>query len=127
MAAIRSSNLGFRTAVAVLFALVLAARLLSPAGFMPAFDRGSVAIVICPDAEPVAAGMAGHHHHKPKQHHQPCPYAAASALVALANDLPLLAALLVVGLALLLGRPSSFPERHHTRDRPPLRGPPIPA
>lgn len=107
-------------------ALLLALRLLSPAGFMPAFDHGAVTIVMCPDAEPPVHSRAGHHH-KQKQHHQPCPYAAAPALGALANDAPLLAALLAIGLALLLGRPFAFLERHRAYERPPLRGPPLPA
>jgi hypothetical protein len=124
---IADSSAARRGVGATLLALLLALRLLSPAGFMPAFDRGAVTIVICPDAEPAAAGMAGHHHHKSKQPHQPCPYAAASALGWLANDLPLLAGVLVVGLALLVGRPFAFLERHRTRERPPLRGPPLPA
>jgi hypothetical protein len=112
---------------ATLLALLLAVRLLTPAGFMPAFERGSVTIVVCPDAEPSAAPMTAHHHHGPKKLHQSCPYASASALGGLAGDQPLLPALLAIGLALLLGRTYAFLERQRAHDRPPLRGPPIPA
>jgi hypothetical protein len=107
-------------------ALILALRLLSPAGFMPAFERGTVAIVVCPDAGPVAGAIAGHHHggHS-KKLRQPCPYAATSAPGALGHGTPPLTALLLVGLALSMGRPFSFLEGHRTRDRPPLRAPPL--
>jgi hypothetical protein len=115
-----------RASCAALLALLLALRVLTPAGFMPAFERGAVTIVACPDWEPPAAPMAGHHHHSPKKLHQSCPYASASALGGLAGDQPLLPALLALGLALLLpGRAFSFPERHRAHDRPPPRGPPI--
>jgi hypothetical protein len=108
-------------------ALLLALRSLAPAGFMPDFENGAVTIVICPDAAPVAA----HHHHGSGDHkgqHQLCPYAAASALGALGPDWPpLLPAVLVFAAALLLGRTFLFIEQHSRRERPPLRGPPIPA
>jgi hypothetical protein len=118
-----------RVACAALFALILALRLLTPAGFMPAFDHGTVTIVACPDAEPAPPmNMAGHHHHHdPKKLHQACPYASAAGLGGLLADIALLAALLAVGLALLLGRSFRFLERQRAHERPPLRGPPIPA
>jgi hypothetical protein len=111
---------------AIVLALLLGLRLLSPAGFMPAFERGAVTIVVCPDADPAGA-TGGHHHHAPKKAHQPCPFAAASALVLPIGDLPLPAAFLAIGLALLLGRTFLFIERSRSRERPPLRGPPLPA
>jgi hypothetical protein len=106
--------------------LLLALRSLAPAGFMPAFENGAVTIVICPDAAPVAA----HHEHRSGHHdgrHRPCPYAAASALGALGPDWPPLLPALFFAVALLLGRTFLFVERHSKRERPPLRGPPIPA
>jgi hypothetical protein len=106
---------------------MLALRLLTPAGFMPAFDRGSVTIIICPDVESPAVAMAGHHHHAPKKLHQPCPYASAAALGGLVGDYPLLTAVLAIGLALMLGRTFNFLERQREHERPPLRGPPLPA
>jgi hypothetical protein len=118
-----------RLAAAVLLALLLALRSLAPAGFMPAFENGAVTIVICPDAAPVAA----HHHHRSGDHrsgdhqgrHQPCPYAAASALGALGPEWPPLLPAIFFAVALLLGRTFLFVERHSRRERPPLRGPPI--
>ena len=114
---------------ALALALILALRLLAPAGFMPAFDHGAVTIVVCPDAEPIAPAMAGHHHHDhSKKFHQACPYAAASSLGATVADWPPLdAALFALGLALLIGRPFVSLERHRAHERPPLRGPPLPA
>jgi hypothetical protein len=35
--------------------------------------------------------------------------------------------ILFFGVVLLLGRTFQFIERHETRERPPLRGPPLPA
>jgi len=88
-----------RSAVALAMALLLALRLLSPAGFMPEFVDGAVTIVACPDAGPVAA-MAGHDHQQSKAKlHQTCPYAAAAGLGGLVNEPAPLIALLVVGLA----------------------------
>ena len=117
-----------RSIWAIAFTLLLALRLLGATGYMPAFDHGAVAIVTCPDADetaPLAISGAHHHNGSPKHHHQPCPYAAASALGGLTGDMPLLSALLVLGVALLVGRPYRVLERHRAHDRPPLRGPPI--
>ena len=109
-------------------ALLLALRLLSPAGFMPSFDRGAVTIIACPDGAPVA-GMPGHDRdqHSKAKLHRTCPYASAAALGGLGNEAPLLAALQIVGLALLLGRSFTFLDKQRAHERPPLRGPPIPA
>ena len=102
--------------------------MLTPAGFMPAFEHGAVAIVACPDGDGVAVQSNHHHHGQPKKLHQPCPYASASSLAGLGPDFtPLLIGVLVAGLALLPGRRFQFLERSRTRERPPLRGPPIPA
>jgi hypothetical protein len=111
---------------AAVLALLLGLRLLSPAGFMPAFEHGAVTIVACPDATAQEA-TGHHHHHAPKKLHQPCPYAAASALGLPIGDVPISAAFLSIGLALLLGRTFLFVERSRLRERPPLRGPPLPA
>jgi hypothetical protein len=117
-----------RSTCAALLALLLAVRLLAPAGFMPSFDHGAVTIVACPDGDGgVVSAMAAHHEGHSKKLHQPCPYASASGLGALAPDLPFLAEVLVLTVALLLGRTFLFIERHRKYERPPLRGPPIPA
>jgi hypothetical protein len=118
-----------RATLVFVLACVFVVRLLTPAGFMPAFDHGRLTVVSCPDAFETPAVMGGHHHHQgaPKTVHQPCPYAAAPALGLPVADLPMLAAFLAVGLALLLGRAFRFLGQHRLRDRPPLRGPPLPA
>ena len=122
----REASAPIRFAAAALLALLLALRSLAPAGFMPAFDNGAVTIVVCPDAAPAPA----HHHHgsgDQKEQHQTCPYADVSALGALGPDWPPLLPALFFAAALLLGRTFLFVERHSRRDRPPLRGPPVPA
>lgn len=116
-----------RYSIAALLVLLLGVRLLSPAGFMPTFEHRSVAIVVCTDAEPVPVPMAHHHHHgDPKKLHQLCPYAAGAASATL-TEFALFAEGLRVGVALLAGRPFRFLQRHRPYDRPPLRGPPLPA
>jgi hypothetical protein len=114
---------------AAMLALLLAVRLLSPAGFMPAFDNGQVTIVACPDAGGAAptAAVTHHHHGDGKAAHQQCPYAAGSAPDALGSDFAPLVALLVFAAALLLGRTFVFIERNGALKRPPSRAPPISA
>jgi hypothetical protein len=93
---------------------------------MPAFERGAVTIVACPDYAP-AAPVSQHHHGDPKKLHQPCPYAAAEATGALADDFAIIAAAILFGAVLLFGRTYRFLERHRRYARPPLRGPPLAA
>jgi hypothetical protein len=127
---LRTASTGERAGWAVLLALLLALRLLFPAGFMPAFDHGEVMIVACPDAGPTASPTAHHHHYHHgdrKKAHSPCPYAAAPALGFAGDDVILPAAVLAIGLALLLGRASTFVEKARRFRLPPLRGPPLPA
>jgi hypothetical protein len=130
MVRMRAASSPVRFAWAALFALLLAVRSLAPAGLMPAFDRGAVTIIACPDAN-VAVVPVTHHHHHPADHslaHQPCPYAAASSLGALGPDwTPLLLAAVFFAVALLLGRTFLFIERQGRYERPPAIGPPIPA
>lgn len=123
----RNARILTRSICAALLALLLAVRLLAPAGFMPSFDHGAVTIVACPDADGGVVPMAAHHGGHSKKLHQPCPYASASGMGALAPDLPLLLGVLAFAVALLLGRTFVFLERHRAHERPPLRGPPIPA
>jgi hypothetical protein len=122
----RTAPASIRFAIAALFAL-LALRSLAPAGFMPAFDHGAVTIVACPDASPAMAGMR---HHGSTDHdfaHHPCPYASAASLGALGPDWAPLLVLPFFATVLLLGRTFLFVERQTARERPPSRGPPIPA
>src|SRR6478672_4615471 len=122
MPQMRSASLPSRAIWAAVLTLLLAVRLLSPAGFMPAFDQGAVAIVACPDFDPPPPPMAmpGHHHHDPGKHHQTCPYAAGASVAAPAH-LAILATLLLLAGALLLGRRFTFLERVRPRQLPPSR------
>ncbi len=111
--------------------VVLALRLLVPAGYMPAIDAGGIAIVACPDgvapAPPVMAAHADRHgsrHHDDDRgkHHgagQVCAFAGLSApLLAGADPVLLAAALAWVAAAAL-----AFPRRHLARAAPYLRPP----
>ena len=123
----RSASFPVRTIFAALLAMFLAARLLSPAGFMPAFEHGQITVVPCPDQDPApAAAPMAHHHHGPKKLHQPCPYAAGNAPAALPELAYLAAILLFAGV--LLRRPTC-PDAafQRVRERPPSRGPPLTA
>ena len=130
MGRMRAASASTRFALAAIFALLLALRSLAPAGFMPSFELGAVTIVACPDADRGSA-PAMHDHHGHADHglaHHACPYASASSLGALGPDwTPIVTALIFFAAALLLGRTFLFVARHGARERPPLRGPPIPA
>ena len=128
MPRMRSASLPVRTICAALLALLLAVRLLSPAGFMPAFSHGTVTIVPCPDQDPAPApAPMAHHDHGPKALHQPCPYAAAGNPPAAQMQPAHIAALLPVASAPLIGRTFEPAEFQRVHERPPLRGPPLPA
>lgn len=128
MTAFRAASVSTRTACALILALLLGLRLLSPPGFMPTFASGAITIAICPDAElPSTHEGTAHHPGHSAAHHQTCPYAAASSLGTAAGDPPLLPALLGVAIALTIGLPIALVQRRRSRERPPLRGPPLPA
>jgi hypothetical protein len=125
----RTSAIG-RSAAAALIALLLGLRLLGATGYMPAFEHGSMTIIVCPDADPsapLAIGVAHHHHGQSKHEHGVCPYASASSMGALGMDFAALVGVLIFAAALLLGRTFRFLERNHARERPPSRAPPLPA
>lgn len=79
---LRPSSHSQRLFWAAAFALLLAMRLLTPTGFMPAWSGNSLQIVPCDEASvQVAAAMhhGGHAQHDKAKHRQLCPYGAASA------------------------------------------------
>jgi hypothetical protein len=144
---LRRFHLPIRLLLAALLALCVGVRLLTPAGFMPSFASGSLAIVPCPDAEgappdppaPVMHHMDGmamadtvtpapvHDHGRNPFHHQSCPYASAASLAGL--DFAGVTLALVVLVAVLPPLSPALPvfRRRATRDRPPAQGPPRPA
>jgi hypothetical protein len=138
-----------RLLLAAVLALCLGVRVLTPAGFMPSFASGSLAIVPCPDAGGVPpappmpaihdmAGMAmadvappaavhDHDHGSNTFHHPSCPYASAASLAGLDfGDVVLAVAVLLAALLPLAPALPAF-SRRATRDRPPAQGPPLPA
>ena len=116
-----------RAFVGVLFALLLAFRLLSPAGFMPAFADGRVTIVACPDT--FDAPIAAHHHHGEtgQSLHQHCPYASAAGLGALAADFGALLGDLIPAATSVIAGTIQQSTHDHRQFRPPTRAPPIPS
>lgn len=116
-----------RAVWALMLALVLAVRLVTPAGFMPAVDHGRLTIVDCPGSDPAPmAPMTGMGHDKSKGD-QTCPFATATG-AGTVGDQPLL---------LVPERFAAVPHAHDVdihfslprgqHDRPPAIGPPIPA
>jgi hypothetical protein len=145
---LRRFGLPSRLLLAALLALCLGVRLLTPAGFMPAFASGSLAIVPCPDAEGPhqdaatlampgmdmsAMDMPGMGMPDAGQHdgrtgfHQACPYAASASLAGLLPGLCLLILVVLLAASLPRARRLAALYRRATRDRPPSQGPPFPA
>jgi hypothetical protein len=135
-----------RLLLAAVLALWLAVRLLTPAGFMPSFAGGALAIVECPEADSAPPAIAmpempgmdmsmpgmtmpdGHDGHGGKAtFHQSCPYAPAGSIVGLAAGFAVFAVLFLVSALPPQARALLAIRAHATRDRPPSQGPPLPA
>jgi hypothetical protein len=116
-----------RTLCAILLTLLLAVRSLAPAGFMPAFDHGRMAIVACPDAAGGVAPITMHHHHSGGHQaaHLPCPYASASSLGAVGADLEPVPVVPVFAATPPAKSPAFATLRDSRRYRPPAIGPPL--
>ena len=132
-----------RLLLAAVLALWLGVRLLTPAGFMPSFANGALAIVECPEADgappqlamPDMPGMdmpgmtmpdAAHDHGK-EGFHQLCPYAQAASLAGIDQDVAIVAILILLAALAPRERALIAFARRATRDRPPSQGPPLPA
>lgn len=118
-----------RTCWAVALGLLLAMRLLTPVGFMPAWSGGQLQIVVCDDSG-TQVGAASHHEHGKKDEKKlrhSCPYAAASAESFLWSPTPSVdrpqdvAAIAPISAAL-----ADLPAKRKI-ERPPSRAPPVPA
>jgi Protein of unknown function (DUF2946) len=112
----------------VAFALLLALRLLTPTGFMPAWGESQFAITLCDDAGAPVGVSPRHQHHGDAgkaKHRQSCPYAAASAppfltplVAAIAH--PLVPTPLAAPRAIVAALPLQKKIEH-----PPSRAPPV--
>jgi len=84
MLATRPSSALKRSCWTLLLGLMLAIRLSIPAGFMPAWDKGRPAIVVCDEANSAVSRHADSPIHKGKHgsatDKQPCPYAMAAGM-----------------------------------------------
>ena len=111
---------------AVAFGLLLAMRLLTPQGFMPAWHGNQAQLILC-DELGTHVGASIHHWHGEKdapKHRQTCPYAAASAQLfldppATTIALQFAASSTVTPVHAFTGEPLKQPIR-----RPPSRAPP---
>jgi hypothetical protein len=110
---------------ALLLALLLGARSLSPPGFMPTFADRGLTISICPDADPVAPMPGSHQEGHSKALHQPCAYASATSFALGASDAPIVAPLLLVAVGAPIIPSYALGQSQRGHERPPLRGPPI--
>ncbi len=115
-----------------LIGLALLMRIAVPAGYMPTFSGGSVAIELCSDYGPAGMtmhGMAGHHDQKGGhgKGETPCGFSGLST-PSLAGADPILLALAIAFIVATVFR--AAPRRRialPTYLRPPLRGPPTAA
>jgi len=127
MLGMRKATGEMRALWAMLFALALALRLVTPTGFMPAVEHGRLTIVECPGSfpEPVLA-MHGMDHSRGKAS-QDCPFATATG-AGLAGTQPAVPTEpLVANAPQWLGSERLFSLPRGQHDRPPAIGPPIPA
>jgi hypothetical protein len=113
---------------AAVLSLVLALRLLTPAGFMPAFEAGRLTIVECPGSGAVQAmpPMRGMHHDR-NQSCQSCPHATATGAGLVDAGPAAFGRASVLAFPRLLLLTFVLPARSIAHDRPPAIGPPIPA
>ena len=123
----RSAQSSSRFAWAMLLSLVLAMRLVTPSGFMPAFERGQLTIIECPGSGSVPmAPMSGMRHGHGKTC-ETCPHATATG-GGLIDTAPLALAIASFTSAPIIdGHVVSVPYRWGEHEHPPATGPPITA
>jgi hypothetical protein len=141
---LRCSPPATRLLLTALLALCLGVRLLAPAGFMPSFANGSLAIVECPGADGAQAPMAipgmpnlvkpgmtmPTHDDRGGDdgfHHQACPYASAASLAGLEPGVVAIVLPAVQATLPPRARPLRAFRRRAIRDLPPSQAPPLPA
>ncbi len=117
-----------RACWALAFALLVAMRLLTPAGFMPAWSDSKVRIILCDDSG-TQIDAATHHAHQGKsdgsKHRQSCPYAAASATPFLAPPAIAVAPQLEITSDLAASTKPARLQFERKIERPPSRAPPV--
>ncbi|HET6943141.1 MAG TPA: DUF2946 family protein [Sphingomicrobium sp.] len=117
-----------RACWALAFAVLVAMRLLTPTGFMPAWGDSQVRIILCDDSG-TKIGAATHHGHQGKsdgsKHRQSCPYAAASATPFLTLPTIGVTPPLAAASDLLASTQAARLEVERKIERPPSRAPPV--
>lgn len=127
MLGVRAALAPVRFHWAALFAVTLAMRLLTPSGFMPAFDQGRLMIVDCPGsgAAPMLPmrGMG----HDPGKTCQLCPHAIATG-AGLTDPVPVgIGAPIFAAFVPVIWRLLTFEVANIKHSRPPAIGPPLSA
>jgi hypothetical protein len=107
--------------------VLLAARLLSPAGFMPGWKGGGIALQHCDGVAPPPMAHHGHgrHDQPPPAHHQPCPYAVAAAHAGIAPAQAPAPERLLVAAEAPPAVPDPIAQPRQRLEQPRSRGPPI--
>lgn len=127
MLRMRRATSEIRALWAVLFALALALRLVTPTGFMPAVEHGRLTIVECPGSFPQPIlPMHGMDHSRGKAS-QDCPFATATGAGWAGEQPSIPIKPLVISTPQWLGAERSFSLPRGQHDRPPAIGPPISA
>lgn len=123
-----------RACWAVVLALLLAMRLLTSAGFMPAWSAGQLSLVACDDAGAQVLARSAHREHAPedgtkdgRKQGQTCPYAIASAQAWVdADPTVVVTTAFAAPILQLAAEPVALPSGQWA-SRPPSTGPPVQA
>lgn len=117
----------FRAVWAMMLALVLAMRLVTPAGFMPSFNQGRLTVVECPGSGPMPMMPMSGMDHSQKKVCQSCPHATATGAGLVDGQPLLLAATTFATVSHSIASAFALSLRRGQHERPPAIGPPIPA
>lgn len=124
MLRVRAAPGPVRTLWAAVFALSLAMRLLTPSGFMPAFDHGGLTIIDCPASSAAPMAPMRDMGHDPAKPCQMCPHAIATG-AGLADAAPLgTGAPIFVAFVPVIWRILTLDVTSSKYSRPPPIGPP---
>jgi hypothetical protein len=123
----RTAPTQFRAVWAMMLALVLAMRLVTPAGFMPSFGGGRLTVVECPGSGPMPMMPMSGMDHNQKKLCQSCPHATATGAGLVDAQPLLLTATTFATVSHSIASAFALSLRRGQHERPPAIGPPIPA
>ena len=125
MLRMRRATSEIRALWALVFALALALRLVTPTGFMPAVEHGRLTIVECPGSMPLPPMHVMDH--SSGKASEDCPFATATGAGWAGEQPSIPTNPLVASAPQWLGAERIFSLPRGQHDRPPAIGPPIPA